>query len=116
MKVEALKQEQLEDFKSYCKKHRKELDNSFLYDEDLQNFKIVAENPTYVLTDVSGNIKGTASLILDDYHRSGKRARFRIFHTEFQDIQYYKQLFEEILNHTDSLNHVFLFVPRSIRS
>ena len=40
MKVEALKMERLEDFREYCKKYRKELDDSFLYDEDLQNFKI----------------------------------------------------------------------------
>lgn len=111
MKVEALKTEQLEDFREYCKKHRKELDDSFLYDEDLRNFKIDAENPTYILTDSSGNIKGAASIILDDYHRRGKRARFRIFHLESQDDQFYKQLFEEILKHTKSLNHVFVFVP-----
>ncbi|MCM3665071.1 GNAT family N-acetyltransferase [Mesobacillus subterraneus] len=111
MKVEALKMEQLENLKEYCKKHRKELDDSFLYDEDLHNFKIDGENPTYILTDSSGNIKGAASLILDDYHRRGKRARFRIFHSESHDGQYYKQLFEEILKHTKSLDHVFLFVP-----
>ncbi|MBS8266449.1 GNAT family N-acetyltransferase [Mesobacillus boroniphilus] len=111
MKVEALKTEQLGDFRAYCKKHRKELDDSFLYDEDLQNFKIDGENPTYILTDVSGNIKGAASLILNDYHRKGKRARFRIFHCEFHDDQFYKQLYEEILKHTNSLDHVFLFVP-----
>lgn len=111
MKVEALKAEQLEDFREYCKKHRKELDDSFLYDEDLQNFKVDAENPTYILTDSSGKIKGVASLILDDYHRRGKRARFRIFHSESHDDQHFKQLFEEILKHTKSLNHVFLFVP-----
>jgi len=111
MKVEALKMEQLEDFREYCKKHRKELDDSFLYDEDLQKFKVDSENPTYILTDSSGKIKGAASLILDDYHRRGNRARFRIFHCESDDDQHYKQLFEELLKHTKSLNHVFIFVP-----
>lgn len=111
MKVEALKTEKLEDFKAYCKKHRKELDDSFLYDEDLHNFKVDEENPTYIMTDSSGIIKGAVSLILDDYHRKGKRARFRIFHTVSHDDKSYQQLFEEILNHTKSLNHVFLFVP-----
>ncbi|HAQ08710.1 MAG TPA: hypothetical protein DCR24_14820, partial [Bacillus bacterium] len=111
MKVKALNTEQLGDFIQYCKKHRKEVDDSFLYDEDLQNFRIDAENPTYILTDSSGNITGAASLILDDYHRRGKRARFRIFHCESHDDQRYNQLFEEILKHTTSLNHVFLFVP-----
>ncbi|MEH7883834.1 GNAT family N-acetyltransferase [Bacillus sp. JJ1609] len=111
MKVEALKAERLGDFKEYCKKHRKELDDSFLYDEDLQNLKIDAEKSTYILTDASGEIRGAASLILDDYHRRGKRARFRIFHSEAHDDQYYKKLFAEILKHTNSLDHVFLFVP-----
>ncbi|MEH7444259.1 GNAT family N-acetyltransferase [Bacillus sp. JJ1122] len=111
MKVEALKAEQLEDFIGYCKKHRKELDDSFLYDEDLQNFKIDAENATYILTDSRGEIKGVASLILDEYHRRGNRARFRILHVESEDDQYYKKLFDEVLKHTNSLNHVFIFVP-----
>jgi mycothiol synthase len=111
MKVEALKLEQQGDFFEYCKKHRKELDDSFLYDEDLQNFKVDAENPTYILTDSKGQIKGAASLILDDYHRRGKRARFRIFHCESHDDQNYKRMFEQVLKHTESLDHVFLFVP-----
>lgn len=111
MKVEALKAEQLEDFIGYCKKHRKDLDASFLYDEDLQNLKIDSENPTYILTDSRGEIKGAASLILDYYHRRGKRARFRIFHCETHEAENYKMLFAEIMKHTNSLDHVFLFVP-----
>lgn len=111
MKVEALTNEHIGDFIAYCKMHRKELDDSFLYDEDLQSFRVDAENPTYVLIDSSGEIRGAVSLILDDYHLRGKRARFRIFHAETHDGQSYKQLFEEILKHTDSLDHVFLFVP-----
>lgn len=111
MKVEALTNEHIGDFLAYCKKHRREVDDSFLYDEDLQSFKIDAENPTYLLTDSSGEVKGAASLILDDYHLRGKRARFRIFHCESDDAQIYEKLFAEILKHTDSLDHVFLFVP-----
>lgn len=111
MKVEALITERLGDFREYCERHRMNLDDSFLYDEDLQNLQIDAENPTYILTDSRGGIKGAASLILDDYHRRGNRARFRIFHCESHEEQNYKMLFEEILKHTSSLNHVFLFVP-----
>lgn len=111
MKVEALTNEHIGDFVAYCKKHRKELDDSFLYDEDLQSFRIDAENPTYLLTDSSGEIKGAVSLILDDYHLRGKRARFRIFHCEPDDEHSYEKLFAEILMHTESLDHVFLFVP-----
>lgn len=111
MKVDVLRTEKLGEFRDYCKKYRKELDDSFLYDEDLQSFKIEAENPTYILTDSRGEIKGAASLILDDYHRRGKRARFRIFHSESNDDQDYKRLFEAVLKHTEPLDHVFLFVP-----
>jgi mycothiol synthase len=111
MKVEALTNEHIRGFLAYCTKHRRELDDSFLYDEDLQSFRVGVENPTYVLTDSSGEIKGAASLILDDYHLRGKRARFRIFHCESDDVQSYEKLIAEILKHTDSLNHVFLFVP-----
>ncbi|GAM12818.1 GNAT family N-acetyltransferase [Mesobacillus selenatarsenatis] len=111
MKVEVLRTEQLGEFRDYCKKHRNELDDSFLYDEDLEDFKVDGENPTYILTDSTGGIKGAASLILDEYHRRGNRARFRIFHCESHDDQEYKRLVEAVLKHTASLNHVFLFVP-----
>lgn len=38
MNIEYLTQSRLPDFISYCKTHRSEVDDSLLYDEDLDNF------------------------------------------------------------------------------
>jgi mycothiol synthase len=111
MKIEALKSERLKDFVEYCKKHRTEVDDSFLYEEDLRGFEPNAENPTYILTNQLGDIVGAASLIMDEYQRRGNRARFRIFHSEINDKTYYKPLMQAILQHTNGLGKVFIFIP-----
>jgi mycothiol synthase len=111
MKVEVLKSERVKDFVEYCKKNRNEVDDSFLYDEDLDEFEPNTENPTYILTNQQGEISGAASLILDEYNKRGKRARFRIFHTEGTDIKYYRALLEAILQHSEGLERVYLFIP-----
>lgn len=111
MKVETLKNERIEEFINYCKKHRMEIDDSFLYDEDLRDFKPNEDNPTYIVTDNQGELKATASLIMDDYNRRGKKARFRIFHSEIEDIECYKMLIQAILKHTEGLDNIFVFVP-----
>ncbi|WP_066319941.1 GNAT family N-acetyltransferase [Bacillus sp. FJAT-29814] len=111
MTVEALKRNRVVDFVEYCKKHRLEVDDSFLYDEDLETFEPNADNPTYVITGHQGEIVAAASLIIDEYQRKGKRTRFRIFHSEANDQIHYKILFEAILRHTSGLEKVFIFVP-----
>lgn len=111
MTVEALKHDRVVDFVEYCKKHRLEVDDSFLYDEDLEKFEPNADHPTYIVTGQQGEIVAAASLIIDEYQRKGKRARFRIFHSEANDQIYYKMLFEAILRHTSGLEKVFIFVP-----
>ncbi|MDF2675295.1 MAG: family N-acetyltransferase [Clostridiales bacterium] len=111
MKVEALKKERMEDFVEYCKKHKMEIDDSFLYDEDLKNFEPNDENPTYIINDEEGKIIATASLIIDEYNRKGKKARFRIFHSEIECIEPYRMLMEAVLGHTKGLNYFFVYVP-----
>ena len=111
MKIGALKKENLEDFISYCKKHRSEIDESFLSEEDLKDFQSNDENPTYIVTDPAGKIKAAASLIINDYYRSGKKGRFRIFHSEIDNIVIYNMLFKAVLQHTEELEQVFLFIP-----
>lgn len=111
MKVEYLKCDKLKEFIAYCKKHKMEIDDSFLYDEDLDNFQPNDENPTYIVTDNQGNIVAAVSLIIDDYNKRGRKARFRIFHSEIEDIEYYKILMHEILKHTEGLDKIFLFIP-----
>ncbi|MDF2854724.1 MAG: family N-acetyltransferase [Neobacillus sp.] len=111
MKVEVLKNERVRDFIEYCKNHKNEVDDSFLYDEDLDEFEPNTENPTYILINQQGEIKGSASLIIDEYNKRGKRARFRIFHTELTDINDYRQLLEAILQDATGLESVYLFIP-----
>lgn len=111
MRVEALKRERIEDFAAYCRKHRIEVDDSFLYDKDLKNFEADDENPTYIIENELGDIIAAASLIIDEYNRRGRNARFRIFHSENADIECYNALLQALLKHTEGLDHIFIYVP-----
>lgn len=111
MKLEALKNERIQDFIDYCKKHKSEVDESFLYDEDFKDFAPNEENPTYIVTDEQGKMTAAASVIIDDYNRRGKKGRFRIFHSEAGDSSSYAMLMQAILGHTEGLEKLFTFVP-----
>lgn len=110
MKVEVLKNERIGDFVKYCEKHRLEVDDTFLYEEDFKDFVPNEENPTYIITDQQGELIAAASLIIDDYNRRGRKGRFRIFHSEIEDIECYKILMQAILKHTDDLDKIFVYV------
>jgi len=110
MNVEALKSERVAEFIAYCKKHKQEVDDSYLYDEDLKDFEPNADNPTYIINNQHGEIIAAASLIIEEYFRRGKKARFRIFHSEREEIACYDMLMKEILKHTEGLGKIFLFV------
>ncbi|MDU4694675.1 MAG: GNAT family N-acetyltransferase [Paenibacillus sp.] len=110
-RILALGPERLEDFKAYCRKHRQEVDDSFLYEEDLAEFQIHEEHPTYIAVNGEGELVGAASMIADAYQRRGKQARFRIFHTETGDAAVYRRLLEEIVKHGEGLTRLFIFVP-----
>lgn len=111
MKLEPLEAVHLAHFADYCRQHRREVDDSFLYEEDLANFQPNSDNPTYILTNEHDRVVGVASLILNEYYRRGRRGRFRIFHSEIDDLQCYRTLFQAILQHVDGLDQVFLYVP-----
>lgn len=111
MRVEALTNDRLADFVDYCKRHKAEVDESYLYDEDLRNFKPDEENPTYIAVDENGKVVAAASLIINDYMRRGKKGRFRIFHTEIDDMASMRELLKAILSHTEGLNMISLFIP-----
>ena len=111
MRIDTLKMDMLDSFKKYCVKHRAQIDESFLYDYDLEKFEVGKENPTYIVTDDSLNIVAAASLIIDDYSRQGRKARFRIFHSEIDDEKLYDMLFKAILKHIDGLDKVYIFIP-----
>ena len=106
-----LSNDRINDFVNYCKRHRTDVDDSFLYDEDLEKFQVDQDNPTYIIIDNNDKIVAAASLILDEYNRSGKKGRFRIFHSELNEISLYESLLQGILNHTEGLERIFTFVP-----
>lgn len=100
MKVEALSNERLNEFIAYCKEHRSEIDDSFLYEEDLKEFKPDEENPTYIVLNDGNEIVAAASMIIDDYNRRGRKSRFRIFHSKADHTEYYDMLLKALLKHT----------------
>jgi mycothiol synthase len=110
MRVEALKSNRVEEFIVYCRKHRADVDDSFLYDEDLREFEPNADNPTYIAVDDNKQIIAAASLIINEYHRIGKKGRFRIFHSEVLEVQVYDKLLQAILKHTEGLDKIFVFM------
>lgn len=109
--LEDLKNDRVEDFVKYCRKYRKENDDSFLYDEDLNKFKPDDENPTFIITNQREEIVAAASLIIDDYNKRGRKGRFRILHSEIDDIKCYSMLMGAILNYTEGLDKLFVFIP-----
>ncbi|WP_238883753.1 GNAT family N-acetyltransferase [Clostridium sp. YIM B02551] len=111
MKVEYLSNERIYEFIEYCKKHKNEVDESFLYDEDMKDFKPNEDNPTFIITNEENNIVATASLVITSYYRKGKRAAFRIFHSEIDDIECYKMLMEAVVKQAKTLEKIFVFVP-----
>lgn len=111
LRIEWLREERIADFASYCRRHRKEVDESFLFDDELERFRPNKENPTYILTNISGEVVGTASLILDEYRRSGRAGRFRMLHSETRALAAYRALMEAMLRHCDGLDSVYVFVP-----
>ncbi|MBU5440114.1 GNAT family N-acetyltransferase [Tissierella sp. MSJ-40] len=110
MQAEKLLCKDKEDFIAFCLKHRNKVDDSFLYDEDLENFAPDEENPTFIVKK-DGNIIAAASLIVDDYHRRGRCGRFRIFYSEDKDLNIYSILLSQAIKHIKEIDKVFLFVP-----
>jgi mycothiol synthase len=111
MRIEALKNERVEEFIDYCKKYKREIDDSFLYDEDLKNFKADSENPTYIIVDNGDKVTAVASLIVDEYMKRGKKGRFRIFHSSLNQLEHYRVLLEAVLMHTEGLDKIIVFSP-----
>lgn len=61
-----------ENFIAYCKKYRKDVHDSFLYDEDLRDFELNDDNPTYVILNHEREMIAAASLMIDEYNKRGK--------------------------------------------
>lgn len=111
MRIEALTKDKIPGFIAFCRKHRNEVDDSYLYDDQLKKFEPDAESPTYVVRDEDGEIIAAASLVMDEYHRQGDRARFRILYAETPDPSLYSALMEVLKRNRGNLNHYFIFLP-----
>ncbi|HAE92113.1 MAG TPA: hypothetical protein DCG60_05635, partial [Tissierella sp.] len=61
MKAIELSSDRTNEFNDYCKRHRGDVDDSFLYDEDLEKFRVDKDNPTYIIIDNGGKVIATAS-------------------------------------------------------
>jgi mycothiol synthase len=109
--IEQLTTNRLGDFLLFCQTHRREVDDSFLYDEDLRDFVPGAENPTYVALTPHDDIVGAASVLHGAYYRRGQKGRFRIFYVlpkYGQDL--YPRLLASIVRQVPALDELYLFV------
>lgn len=111
MKIEALQSSRVEEFIAFCKKHKSKVDDSFLCEDELQSFQPNEENPTIVVLNERNKIIAAASLIIDEYNRRGKRARFRIFFSEITSVDVYRLLLESLQKYTAGLEKIFIFIP-----
>lgn len=110
MRLEFLSEARYSDFIDFCKKHRNEVDDSYLYEEDLLNFRPDQDNPTYIVLNDQSEIIAAVSLVMDSYYRRGKKGRFRIFHSIEPNLDIYKLMLGSIRPHTTDINQVFLFI------
>ena len=96
MTIKSLDAKCIADFTAYCRAHRADVDDSFLYEEDLNAFQPGEENPTAVAWE-DGRIVAVASILCNEYMRLGNRARFRIFHCEDRNASTYAALLQAVL-------------------
>ena len=116
MNIEYLSEARHSDFVSFCKKYRDVVDDSFLYDEDLNNFQPDHDNPTYIVVNDHSEIIAAVSLIMDSYYKRAKKGRFRIFHSVEPDRNIYEQMLNSVKPHTSDIDQVFLFVQEDNQS
>ena len=110
MAVQKLTTERLNEFLSFCRTHRAEVDESFLYDEDLRDFVLDDENPTYVAVAPTDAIMGAASVMNGALYRRGRKGRFRIFHVLSHDREVYGQLLASVRRDVPDLDDLYVFV------
>ncbi|MDW0118513.1 GNAT family N-acetyltransferase [Sporosarcina thermotolerans] len=110
MSIEYLSEARHSDFIDFCRKCRNEVDDSYLYEEDLKIFQSDQDNPTYIVLDDQSKIIAGVSLIQDSYFKKGKKGRWRIFHSIEPNLNIYKLMLESIKPHITEINDVYLFI------
>lgn len=114
MKVEKLNEERLPLFLRYCEKYKYAHDESFLYEDDLKEFGIDDENPTWLLLE-GETLMGVLSLICDEYFARGRRARVRIFHCVETKEEHYKALFDHARPFEVPAEKIEMFLPDKLK-
>lgn len=112
MRVDRLGYERVEDFIRYCKKYRANPNDEGLSDIDLEGFEVNEENSTYILMDDNKIIKGVISLIIDDFHKTGRIGRLRIFHSIENEIDNYKIMLRAILQEIEEVDKIFIYIDQ----
>lgn len=113
MKVIPLNENYLEPLKQYMRKYRTVHDESYLDEEDIVDFKVDKENPTYLLLDQE-RIIGCLSLMLTDYFIRGQKSRLRMFHCESTKLDHYKMLWGCMAPLPDDIKKIELFIPEEL--
>lgn len=113
MNVIALTETYVTAFKLYCQVHRYEHDESYLYEEDMENFDPFGQHPTWLLIN-HGVIIGVLSLMLDDYFLASHKTRIRIFHCKSQHTAEYRQLLEAVTLPNILINTIEMFLPNKV--
>jgi len=96
-------------FTAFCLEHRSVLDDSYLSDSELGEFAPSTTSPTWLARE-GEKIIGAASLVMDDYHLRGRRARFRILFASEGGAEVYRRLLEALRPDRSLVDRWFLFV------
>ncbi|MDF2534950.1 MAG: family N-acetyltransferase [Bacillales bacterium] len=110
MRIVKLTEELIPTFKAFCVKHRDQVDDSYLTDEDLDEFALNDKNPSLLGYDQNGHVITAASLIIDEPNR---KARFRIFQSQVDDIAIYHELLKAISEYAPEIDNFTIYGDES---
>lgn len=111
MKIVIPDRDSLPDFIAYCRRHRHEVDETFLHDEDLEGFAADRENPTVLAVDGRDRPVGAGSLVVNGHMRRGNRARVRILHAEGGCQPAYEGMLRALLPGLAGLGQLYAYAP-----
>jgi mycothiol synthase len=106
MKIVKVTNELVSVFKAFCVKHRDQVDDSYLTDEDLEEFVLNEDNPSLLGFDENGHMMAAVSLIFDVPNR---KARFRIFQSDVEDPAIYHELLKAILEYAPEIDNFTIY-------
>jgi mycothiol synthase len=109
MMYEPLRPESIEIFCQFCRRHRSRLDDSYITESELATLTPSQANPTWMALE-AGSVIAAASLVMDDYHVRGRRARFRVLFSDRPETGIYRGLLNNLQPAAAEIDYWFLFV------